>query len=318
MRPPIRFGIAGAGAIASTYVRAFEGLPARVVGVADPDPLACERLSAPIAARAFESPEELALRGGIEAAIVCTPPSTHAEVSAAFAALGIPVLCEKPLARDTGEAVQMLESSQSAGALLAISSKFRHCAGVARAKQLLEEGAVGRLLFVEVTFTSSIDMRNRWNSNPRVSGGGVLIDNGTHAVDLVLHLAGPVAEVAVIEGRRRQSPEVEDTASLFARSLSGVEARCDLSWSIPTANPAFLRLIGSSGSIDVAWREYDKVACFRSLLENFRGAIAGTEPLRMATADALASVQIIDAAYLALRHGGWHRVADRRSLRRAV
>ena len=317
MKAPTRFGVAGAGAIASTYVTAFDPLAARVVAVADLDRDAAEALARPLSARAFESAEEMARHGGIDAAIVCTPPSTHAEVSAAFTTRGIPVLCEKPLAPNLAEAAGMLENARRAGTLLAVSSKFRHCADVVRAKEILDKGTIGRPLLAEITFTSKIDMTNRWNSNPRLSGGGVLIDNGTHAADLLIYTLGPIAEVAAVEGIRRQSTEVEDTASLFARSAGGAEARCELSWSIRTENPVFFRLIGTAGSVEVGWRSsvlrhgtappsvfgqgYDKIACFRSQIENFRGAVAGTDSLRIGAGDALAAVEIIAVAYDALR-----------------
>jgi len=331
---PRRFGIAGAGAIASVYAEAFEGGEPRVVAVADSDPAAAESFARRVGARAFDSAAAMARHADIDAAIVCTPPSSHPEVAAAFSARGIPVLCEKPAAISPEEALAMFARAREGRGLLAVSSKFRHCADVASAKRLVEAGAVGDPLLVEVTFTSFVDMSGRWNSDPRVSGGGVLIDNGTHAADLLLYFLGPIAEVLAVEGVRRQGARVEDTAYLHARSAGGAEARVDLSWSIATRNPSFLRVFGTVGEIEVGWNGsrvrrageapaqfgngYDKLACFRAQVANFGRAVAGLEALALPEAEAVASVDLVSAAYAALGRGGWVRVADARPLRRVV
>lgn len=334
MNPPRRFGIAGAGAISSVYAEALAEGEARIVAVADPDPRAAEALARRVGARVFPSAASMARHAGLDAAIVCTPPSSHPEVASAFTDLGIPVLCEKPVAVAPEDAVSMFARAREGKALLAVSSKFRHCADVAAARRLVDAGALGELRLVEVTFTSVVDMRARWNSDPRVSGGGVLIDNGTHAADLLLHFLGSPTDVLAMEGVRRQGGSVEDTAYLHGRFESGAEARVDLSWSVATHNPSFLRLFGSAGAIEVGWRGswmrsandppvaigsgYDKLACFRAQIQNFREAAAGREALVLPEAEAVASVDLVAAAYAALARGAWVRVADAPRLRRVV
>jgi len=334
MNAPRRFGIAGAGSIAAVYADALQQGESRIVGVADPNARAADGLARKVGARAFRSVAEMAGHGALDAAIVCTPPSSHPEVAAVLADFGIPVLCEKPAAITLPDAAAMFARARDRKTLLGISSKFRHCADVAAARRLVDAGAIGELTLVEVTFTSVVDMGGRWNSDPRVSGGGVLIDNGTHAADLLLHFLGPLTDVLAIEGVRRQGGRVEDTAFLHVRSGDGAEARVDLSWSIATRNPSFLRLFGSQGAIEVGWRGswirrgadppvplgngYDKLACFRAQIENFRAAVAGREPFALPEAEALASVDLVEAAYAALGRGGWVRLADARPLRRVV
>jgi predicted dehydrogenase len=168
-------------------------------------------------------------------------------------------------------------------------------------------------------------MSSRWNSDPTISGGGVLIDNGTHSVDLLRYFLGPLAAIQVVEGKRVQGLPVEDTARLFVRSVSGVMGTIDLSWSINKELNSYINIYGSKGTVFVGWKEskyrdsatgnwvvfgkgYDKVQAFRSQIANFCKAVRGEEPLLINAADALASVEAIEAAYRALRRNRWTAV----------
>ena len=148
-------------------------------------------------------------------------------------------------------------------------------------------------MFAESAFTSHVDMSKRWNSNAAISGGGVLIDNGTHSVDILRYFLGNLRDIQIIEGRRMQGLPVEDTVRLFVHNDEGVMGSADLSWSIDKELETYLRLYGSNGTILVGWKEskyrrhgepewhtfgtgYDKIQAFRDQIENFCGAVAAT------------------------------------------
>ena len=134
----------------------------------------------------------------------------------------------------------------------------------------------------------------RWNSDPAISGGGVLIDNGTHSVDLVRYFLGPLAEVQAVEGKRVQGLAVEDTVRIFVRSeavrwaastFPGASTRSSTATS--TLRLARHGARGLEGVEVPAARQptgscsagYDKVGAFKSQLENFCGRIRNEEPL---------------------------------------
>jgi predicted dehydrogenase len=165
-------------------------------------------------------------------------------------------------------------------------------------------------------------MSSRWNSDRSVSGGGVLIDNGTHSVDVMRYFLGPLAEVQVVEGKRVQGVSVEETVRIFVRSVEGTMGSVDLSWSINKEVDSYIKIYGSNGTISVGWLEskycytsasgwnvfgrgYDKIQAIRSQIENFSRAIQHGEPLLITPEDALASVEVIEAAYTALRRNRW-------------
>ena len=97
-------------------------------------------------------------------------------------------------------------------------------------------------------------MRNRWNSDLEQSGGGVLIDNGTHSVDIVRFLLGQITEVLAIPGPRIQPILVEDNVTLMARTQDGRQASIETSWSVHKDLSAFISIYGTEGTIEVGWK----------------------------------------------------------------
>ncbi len=323
MSTKVRFAMVGAGAISQSYAQAFETCDAaQLVAVADTRPDAAKALAQGFNCPSYDSYQLMKDKEKFEAVIVCTPPVTHPEISTFFLSKGINVLCEKPLAIDSTSAQKMLDVAQASGAILTMGSKFRYVEDVIRAKSIVTSGILGEVILFENAFTSRVDMTNRWNSNPKVSGGGVLIDNGAHSVDIMRYFLGPIGDVQVIEGKRVQGLSVEDTVRVFVRSKGGVMGNVDLSWSINKELDSFINIYGSNGTISVGWKEskyrqsssrdwvvfgkgYNKVQAFRSQLENFARTIRGEDRLLITAEDALASVQVIEAAYASLKQHNW-------------
>jgi predicted dehydrogenase len=216
----------------------------------------------------------------------------------------------------------MLAVAASSSGVLTMASKFRYVEDVRQARDLVLSGQIGELILVENTFASRVDMADRWNSHAATSGGGVLIDNGTHSVDLVRYILGPISEVMAVEGRRIQGLAVEDTAQIFLKSSDGARATIDLSWSLNKEREWFLEIYGSAGTIQVGWARsryrledsgewvelgpgYQRQQAMRDQVKNFAAAILKGERLRIDATDAIASVEVIEAAYRSLQHDGW-------------
>jgi predicted dehydrogenase len=327
---PLRFGLVGAGRIAETYAQAFERLAvagtAEIAGVADVRSEAAGALAGWLHCPSFTSYAAMsdAMSGAraLDAVLVCTPPATHPEISLHFLRRGTHVLCEKPLSIDTKSARLMAHTARRSGVILTMASKFRYVEDVVRAKSLVEAGAIGEVVQVESSFASRVDMAARWNSDPALSGGGVLIDNGTHSVDLMRFFLGPLVGVQVVEGPRSQGLAVEESVRLFVRNARGALGSIDLSWSVGKEMENYLCLYGTEGMLQIGWRQsryrpaaspdwisfgigYDKVRAFQAQIDNFVRAIHGEEELRITMEDALASTEVIEAAYQALHASRW-------------
>ena len=174
---PIRFGLVGAGGIAQAWRAAFELTnEGALVAVADVDPNAATAFAEASGAEAYPSHRAMLDSCDIDAVIVATPPATHPNIVCELLESGIHVICEKPLAIDSHSARRMARAAKASGAVLTMASKFRFVADVAKARDLLLSGLIGEPVLFENAFTSYVDMGSRWNANPELSGGGVLIE----------------------------------------------------------------------------------------------------------------------------------------------
>jgi predicted dehydrogenase len=326
MSAPVRLGLVGAGAISRAYVAALaDSRVARLVGVADIDAESAASLVRGTEAAVFSSHLDLATGAACDAVIVTTPPATHARIAIDLMSWEIPVLCEKPLSVDLDSARQMARTAEEHGVLLSMASKFRFTDDVIGAREMIAAGEIGTPLILENVFTGVVDMTRRWNANPAVSGGGVLIDNGTHSVDIVRYLLGPITAVFAVAWPRLQPIEVEDGVTLVARTASGALATVETSWSVHKDRGVFIGIYGTEGAVEVGWKGsrlrrrhggpwepfgtgYDKVAAFARQIEHFVGALRGEPKPLPDVADALASVSVIQAAYQSMARGSWVEV----------
>ena len=323
MSTPMPIGLIGAGAIAPAYVQAIGAADdCTLVGIADQQPAAAQRLAAEASCPAYDSVAALLDSADCAAAIVCTPPSTHVSICRTLLERGIPVLCEKPLCLRTEDAVSLTELAARQGVLFTMATKFRFVEDVIAARQMVADGVIGDVLLFENAFTSRVDMTQRWNSDAATAGGGVIIDNGTHSVDLARYFLGPILAVQAIAGRRIQPIDVEDNAQLWLQTHDDVICTIDLSWSLNKELPTYIQIHGSLGSIRVGWQKseyktsdsgawiqfgsgYGKVQAFTNQIHNFTRAARGEEDVVVSHDDALASVRVIEAAYQSLRQNNW-------------
>jgi len=323
-RARVRFGLVGAGRVGRDYARAFAASQhAVLVAAADPHADAVRALGVD-AVQVFASAAAMLSATALDAVVISTPPSSHADLCLQCVAAGVPVLCEKPFTITVESAERVCAAARRAGVPVSMASKFRWVEGVMRARDLLEAGALGTVSLVEIGFTAPVDMGGRWNADPRVSGGGVLIDNGSHAADVLSLFLGPIADVWCVEGPRPQALRVEETVHLVARGCGGAVGVVDLSWSLRRETDDFLSVYGTAGTVTVGWHgarchlgdddwrplagAYDKTAAFVRQLDAFADAVRGRPSQSVTPEDAVASVRFVAAAYDALLEGRWAAV----------
>ncbi len=324
----LKFGLVGAGGIAQAYAQAFnESECCDLIAVVDVRRDGAAALAEIFGGKANNDYKKLADLE-LDALIVATPPVTHPEIACFFMERGVPVLCEKPLTTNVADAEKMIATAEKAGVLFTMASKFRYCDDVVKAKGIIASGVLGDVLQFENAFTAKVDMSKRWNSQQEISGGGVLIDNGTHSVDIIRYFLGGIDSVLVVDAGGTQGLSVDENVKMFAKTKNGVTASVDLTWGINKELPYFISVYGTNGTLHIGWREskyklnsspdwtvfgggYDKVASFKGKIENFAHALRGKEELFIKPADALASVQVIEAAYKSMNQNLWQPVIEK-------
>ncbi len=326
---PLRVGLVGCGRIAQTHLEALKAVEeCKLVAVADVRETVARSVAAQYDCKAYADHLRMAADVKLDAVIVCTPPSTHTQIAGYFLDEGMHVLCEKPLAVTFAEAEALVQKAEQADRVLMMASKFRYVDDVIKAKGIVDSGILGEVILFENVFCSKVDMRNRWNSSKELGGGGVLIDNGTHSVDIARFLLGPIVQVRSEEGRRVQGLDVEDTCRLFFRTAGSAMGAVDLSWSIHKERDAYVEVFGPEGVLSIGWKGskyrqseklgwvtfgkgYDKNQAFGSQLRNFAHCVRGRETPLITAQDSLESVRVIEAAYRSMALDRWIDVSDR-------
>jgi UDP-N-acetyl-2-amino-2-deoxyglucuronate dehydrogenase len=230
---PFGYGIVGCGWVADAHawgVRALAEEDVALVAVADTDLTRAEQLAARFGGpQAHADYRELLQRDDVHAVSICLPDFLHEEATAAAAAAGKHVLCEKPLAVDLAGADAMVDAARRHGINLGLVMNHRYAPDNIRTRAAVRDGALGRLVVGDVMHSSSLtgdpDNSSPWRGVRGRSAGGVLSTQAIHFVDLLLWFHGRVASVqAFSDTLVRTEQDHEDTVALALRFESGALA----------------------------------------------------------------------------------------------
>jgi len=247
---PTGIGIVGVGMVSEMHARAIAELPdARLVGFCSRSDENVRRAAATHGCQGTTDLAELLSRSDLAVVIVATPSGTHLEVTEAAAQAGKHVLVEKPLEITLERCDAMIAACEKAGVLLGgvFQSRFFDAARVAR--DAVEGGRLGRpslgSAFVRWWRDQSYYDDGGWKGTQALDGGGALMNQAIHAVDLLLWLMGPVAEVTASTATlAHERIDVEDTAVASLRFESGALGVLEAS---TATHPGFLKRVEVSG-----------------------------------------------------------------------
>ena len=221
----LRILVAGAGAnIFSAHRRGLAAIGARVTGVQDVNSDRVRPVADEFGAQLYPTVEELVEADG-DLVVVLAPHPFHAAISIAALRAGKHVLVEKPIAVEVAEADRMVEEAARAGRILAVAFQQRTRNEIREAKRLVGEGFLGRLQRADVIGTwprrRTYFEQTSWRGTWRGEGGGVIVNQGQHDLDLLTHLAGSPAQVAGWTRTRVHRIEGDDTVEAIAEWPDG-------------------------------------------------------------------------------------------------
>ena len=250
----VRVGIVGCGKVGHIHAAALSSLPEAVfAGVCDNDGPRAREFGARYGVPAFDNLTRMLEEAAVQAVVICTPHPVHAAPAIEAAGRGVHILVEKPMAASLADCDAMIEAARTGGAHLGIVSQRRFFPPVVRMKNAIDAGKIGTPVLGAVVMLSWRDeayyrsdpWRGRWDTE----GGGVLINQSPHHLDILQWLMGPVEEITGNWANLNHPyVEVEDTALAIIRFRSGGLASIIVSLSQKPGIYTKIHVHGSNGA----------------------------------------------------------------------
>ena len=247
----LRVAIIGCGLIGQKRARALPG--GRLVACADSVPARADALANPIdGAKSYADWRELLRQTSCDIVIVATLHDSLAEITASAIAAGRHVLVEKPAGRRASELEPLLAAAETRGVLVRVGFNHRYHRALRKARELVDSGALGDLMFVRGRYGHGgrPGYEREWRADPAISGGGELIDQGPHLIDLARWFLG---DFRVVEGHASTlywDMPVDDNAFMLLRTAADQTAFLHVSCT-EWKNTFSLEVYGKVGKIDI-------------------------------------------------------------------
>ena len=253
----MRFGLIGCGWAGSLRADALACLPGfRLVAVADQDSVRARTLADRSGSALEADWHTLIRRPDLDTVIVSTPPPFHTAMCMQALEQGKHVLCEKPLARTPAECRQILDAAERNACLLATGFNYRFYPAIAKARQILDAGLIGELDHIRsyAGHPGGNEFTHPWVHDVETMGGGALLDNGIHIIDLTRYFLGEVAEVqGFATGHVWKFPGCEDNGFALLRSPTGKVASLQASWSEWRGYRLSVEVYGTRGCVRASY-----------------------------------------------------------------
>jgi len=269
----------------------------------------------------YDSVDDLLSDQEVDAVHIATPVYLHCDHVIRAAEHGKHILCEKPMAINTDECKRMIDACHENNVLLEIGFTLRFHPCFREIKQIAGSGELGEIIEARSSLLKSYEIEEgAWRGNPAMSGGGVLMDMGAHAIDMLIYILGDVSKVAMLGNSRIKGWQVEETATVLLQMENGANAIADSSFVVPHTDIT-LELYGTKGTLLLyngkGYQEYimkvytDELKeefkptqnLYKNLVEHFSRCLDGDEDPVAPGIAGLKSTQVISAAYESLASG---------------
>ena len=203
-------------------------------------------------ARSVASWREAVEQRDVNVVVVATPHHLLAQVTLAAVAAGKHVLVEKPGARSAAELGPVINAARSMGVLVRVGFNHRYHPGARKARELVDAGGVGELLYVRGRYGHGgrLGYEKEWRADPAVSGGGELVDQGVHLIDLARWFLGEFQDVQGFAQRYFWDMPVEDNGFLLLRTATRKVAALHASWT-EWKNLFSFEIFGRTGKLEM-------------------------------------------------------------------
>jgi predicted dehydrogenase len=255
----LRLGVVGvaAGVFALHRTALDQRDDIHLVGVCDVQTERGQQRASELGCPFFPDHRQLVAETQPDAVVVLTPHPLHAPIAVDCLESGAHVLVEKPMAAQVAQADRMVEAAGAAGRLLAVSFQHRHRPEVRAARQLIQSGRLGEIQRVQMlalwTRTARYYSRAAWRGTWAGEGGGVLMNQAAHNLDLICHLAGQPVRVLAWNRATLHAIETEDTCTALLEWSNGALGTLYVTTAQVGGEPERLEIVGTRGTLEI-WR----------------------------------------------------------------
>jgi UDP-N-acetyl-2-amino-2-deoxyglucuronate dehydrogenase len=254
-------GLIGGGNISDTHARAARAIPGvEISAIYGTNAEKIDRLSREHGGMAYQDFDAFLKHRPMDLLIIGSPSGLHAEQGIAAARHGLHVLTEKPIEISTARADALIEAARQSGVQLGVIFQDRMKAHIRQLKKWIEEGLLGKVLFVDARVKwyrpPEYYANSHWRGTLALDGGGALINQGVHTVDLLLWLLGDVVRVQARTATLLHKIEVEDTA---VATLEFANGALGVFHATTAAYPGYPRRVEISGTHGTVILEHDRI-----------------------------------------------------------
>ncbi|MBQ9372504.1 MAG: Gfo/Idh/MocA family oxidoreductase [Thermoguttaceae bacterium] len=256
-----KFGIIGCGMISTFHARAIRELGAELVACYDQLPIASERVAKEFGCKAYGDLKDFLADPEVEIVTIGTPSGAHLDPAVAAARAGKHVIVEKPLEITPARCDEIIKACEESGVTLSTVFPSRFHQSSVQLKKAIESGRFGKLTLGDAIVkwyrTQQYYDSGVWRGTWKLDGGGALMNQAIHSVDLLIWLMGDVAEVTALTGLvAHENIEVEDVAVAALRFKSGALGLLEAT---TAAYPGYLKRIETHGSTGSAVIEEEDI-----------------------------------------------------------
>jgi predicted dehydrogenase len=292
----MKIGILGGGNISGTHARAAAAIPGvEVVAFHGSNRARTAALAQPYGARVYDSMEEFLDHRPMDIVAIGTPSGVHAEQGIAAARHGLHVLVEKPIDVTTARSDELITACDAAGVKLGVFFQDRLRPDVIAIKRMIDTGELGKPVMIagRVRWYRPPEYysESRWRGSWTLDGGGALMNQAIHTVDLVQWMFGSIARVSGAVATLVHAIKVEDTAAAIIEFTSGAIGTIEATTSVYPGYPRRLEVTGSNGTVML---EDDRLV--RVDLKSSSASAAAAAPAATAPPENVASPVVSDAS----------------------
>lgn len=255
----VRFGIIGCGMIAQFHAKSIAEIPdAELVAAFDSVPEGVDRFAAQYGVKAYYDLDALLASPDVDVVCICTPSGLHTAQAVAAMKAGKHVVCEKPMSLTLAEADELIAAEKETGMKVCIISQYRFAPSTQEVKRAIDAGAFGRITHASLSMryyrTNAYYESGAWRGTQAMDGGGALMNQGIHGIDVFRYLLGPVKTLnglarTLTREKNGQPLEVEDAAAAVLEFENGALGVIEGSTTCFPGYPRRIVISGDNGSV---------------------------------------------------------------------